>query len=148
MHFAFEQAFSKADAEELLARELTPESFEDRKADEPLYDSFPDEEKCRYISDLVRGVALRREELDGYIQQYARDWRITRIDRVAVSVMRVAMYEILYLPQVPDKVAINEAVEIAKKYLDTDVVGFVNGILGSFVRAVHPGEPEQPVEGV
>ena len=59
MHFAFEQAFSKADAEELLARELTPESFEDRKADEPLYDSFPDEEQCRYISDLVRGVALR-----------------------------------------------------------------------------------------
>ena len=146
MHLAFEQAFSDLEVEELLARELTPEAFADRKVDEPLYASFPEEEQRRYIAELVRGVAQRREELDGYIAQYAKDWRVARIDRVAVCVMRVAMYEILYLPQVPDKVAINEAVEIAKSYLDADVVGFVNGILGSFVRAVHPGEQE-PGEG-
>ena len=79
---------------------------------------------------------------------WAALWSFARIDRVAAAIMRVTMFEILYMPDVPNKVAINEAVEIAKKYLDTDVVGFVNGILGSFVRAVHPGEPEQPVEGV
>ena len=52
--------------------------------------------------------------------------------------MRVTMYEILYRPDVPNKVAINEAVEIAKGYVDEDVVKFVNGILGSFVRAEFP----------
>jgi N utilization substance protein B len=50
------------------------------------------------------------------------------------------MYEILYMPEIPNKVAINEAVEIAKKYLDDDVVKFVNGILGSFVRTEFPEE--------
>ena len=54
--------------------------------------------------------------------------------------MRVTMFEILYMPDVPNKVAINEAVEIAKKYLDEDTVKFVNGILGSFVRAECPAE--------
>ncbi|HIT31352.1 MAG TPA: transcription antitermination factor NusB [Candidatus Enterenecus stercoripullorum] len=140
MHLAFEQAFSNLEAEELLDRELTPEAFESRKKEEPLYSDFPDEEQRGYIAELVKGVAQRRAELDSRIEQYAKDWRVARIDRVAACVMRVAMYEILYLPQVPDKVAINEAVEIAKKYLDTDVVGFVNGILGSLVREEYPQE--------
>ena len=52
--------------------------------------------------------------------------------------MRVTMYEILYMPDIPNKVAINEAVEIAKKYLDDDIVKFINGILGSFVRTELP----------
>ena len=134
MHLSFEQAFSHGDVEELLARELTPEAFAARSGDEPLYRQFPDGDQLSYIAELVRGVARCREELDSRIEKYARDWRVARIDRVAASVLRLAMYEILHLPQVPDKVAINEAVEIAKKYLDTDVVGFINGILGSFVR--------------
>ena len=79
-------------------------------------------------------------ELDGYIEKYTKGWRFSRIDRVAASIMRVTMYEILYMPAIPNKVAINEAVEIAKKYLDEDVVKFVNGILGSFVRAEFPEE--------
>ena len=54
--------------------------------------------------------------------------------------MRLTMYEILYMPDVPNKVAINEAVEIAKKYLDEDVVRFINGILGAFVREEFPQE--------
>ena len=77
-------------------------------------------------------------ELDGYIDKYAKGWKFSRIDRVASAIMRVAMYEILYMPDVPDKAAINEAVEIAKKYVDDDVVKFINGILGSFVRTELP----------
>lgn len=144
MHLSFEQAFSRLDPEQLLARELTPEAFEARGADEPLYADFPDGEQEGYIRELVLGVAGRREELDRYMEQYAKDWRVTRIDRVAAAVMRIAMYEILYMPQVPRKVAINEAVEIAKKYLDTDVVGFINGILGAFVRAECSQDAAEP----
>ena len=73
-------------------------------------------------------------ELDHYICQYSHGWKINRISRTAWAVLRCAMYEILYMPDIPDGVAINEAVEIAKKYETPEVVKFMNGILGSFLR--------------
>ncbi len=138
MHFAFELVFSVVKVDELLGRELTPEAFEARSCDEELYAAFPDEEQKKFITTLVRGVAEHGAELDGYIARHAKGWKFSRIDRVAAAIMRVTMYEILYMPEVPNKVAINEAVEIAKKYVDEDVVKFVNGILGAFVRAEFP----------
>ena len=93
-----------------------------------------------YITRLVQGVGGHGAELDGYIEKYAKGWRFSRIDRVASAIMRVSMYEILYMPDIPNKAAINEAVEIAKKYLDDEVVKFINGILGSFVRTEVPEE--------
>ena len=72
------------------------------------------------------------------MDKYAKGWKFSRIDRVASAIMRVTMYEILYMPDIPNKVAINEAVEISKKYVDEDIVKFINGILGSFVRAELP----------
>lgn len=138
VHFAFELAFSDERAEALLERELTPESFALRGREEPLYAQMPGEGEREYITRLVRGVGSHGAELDGYIDKYAKGWKFSRIDRVASAIMRVTMYEILYMPDIPNKVAINEAVEIAKKYLDDDVVKFINGILGSFVRAEFP----------
>lgn len=138
MHLTFELAFSDIKADILLERELNEEAFALRAKDEPLYAEFPDEENYKYIRTLVLGVADHGAELDGYIEKYAKGWRFSRIDRVAAAIMRQTMYEILYRPDVPNKVAINEAVEIAKGYVDEDVVKFVNGILGSFVRAEFP----------
>lgn len=140
VHFAFELGFSSMSADDLLAQSLTEEEFELLGMDEPLYAQFPDKPQLEYITALVKGVFEHGAELDGYIGQYARGWRFSRIDRVAAAIMRVTMYEILYMPDVPNRVAINEAVEISKKYLDDDVVKFVNGILGSFVRAEFPEE--------
>lgn len=138
VHFAFELAFSDERAEALLARELTPEAFALRGREEPIYAQFPGEGELDYITRLVRGVGGHGAELDGYIDKYAKGWKFSRIPLVASAIMRVAMYEILYMPDVPDKAAINEAVEIAKKYVDDDVVKFINGILGSFVRTELP----------
>ena len=138
VHFAFELAFSSDSAGQLLERELTPEAFALRGREEALYAEFPDEGELKYITTLVRGVGSHGAELDGYIEKYAKGWRFSRINRVASAVMRVAMYEILYMPDIPNKAAINEAVEIAKNYLDDDVVKFINGILGSFVRTGLP----------
>lgn len=140
MHLTFELAFSDIKADELLSRELNREAFAARAADEPLYAEYPDPAQEQYICTLVRGVAEHGFELDSYIEKYAKGWRFSRIDRVAAAIMRVTMYEILYRPDVPNKVAINEAVEIAKGYADEDVVKFVNGILGSFVRAEFPDQ--------
>ena len=138
MHFAFELAFSSEKAELLLERELTPEAFAGKGRDEPLYAQFPGEGELEYITRLVQGVGSHGAELDGYIEKYAKGWKFSRIDRVASAIMRVTMYEILYMPDIPNRVAINEAVEIAKKYVDDDVVKFINGILGSFVRTELP----------
>ena len=138
VHFAFELAFSDERAQQLLERELTEESFAQRAKVEPMYVEFPGNGELDYIPKLVLGVGGHGAELDGYIEKYAKGWRFSRIDRVASAIMRVTMYEILYMPDIPNKVSINEAVEIAKKYLDDDVVKFVNGILGSFVRSELP----------
>lgn len=140
MHLTFELAFSDIKADELLGRELNREAFAARAVDEPLYAEYPDPAQEQYICTLVHGVAEHGFELDGYIEKYAKGWRFSRIDRVAAAIMRVTMYEILYRPDVPNKAAINEAVEIAKGYVDEDVVKFVNGILGSFVRAEFPDQ--------
>ena len=138
VHFAFELAFSDEKAQQLLDRELTEESFAQRSREEPMYAGFPDEGELNYITRLVLGVGGHGAELDGYIAKYAKGWKFERIDRVASAIMRGTMYEIMYMPDIPNKVAINEAVEIAKKYVGDDVVKFINGILGSFVREELP----------
>lgn len=134
MHFAFELGFTDESAEELLDRMLTPEVFASIAEVEPLYEEFPAPEEEAYIRRLVKGVGEHGYELDLYIEKYAKGWRFSRMPRTATAIMRIAMYEILYMPEIPDSVAVNEAVEIAKKYDDSDVVRFINGILGSFVR--------------
>lgn len=144
MHLVFEMMFTGVPAGELLERELNEESFALRAGAEPLYGEFPDSGSMAYITRVVTGVEEHAAELEDAIGQYARGWRVKRIDRVAAAIMRVCMYEILYMPDVPNSAAINEAVEIAKNYVDEDVVKFINGILGSFVRDRFP---EGPGEG-
>ena len=78
--------------------------------------------------------------MDGYISKYAIGWSFSRISRMAAAVMRVAMYEILYMPDIPPAAAINEAVELSKHYETQETASFINGILGAFVRGELPPE--------
>ena len=94
----------------------------------------PNAKQEQYIRRLVAGVADHAAELDDYIARYAQGWRFERIPLMASAVMRVAMYEILYMPDIPHGVAISEAVQIAGKYESAEVVKFINGILASFLR--------------
>ena len=120
--------------EETLERFFEPEHYASMAEEAPVFAEFPDEKQLDYIRTLVGLIAEHRAELDAYIEKYARGWKVRRIDRTAVAILRCAMSEILWLPEVPNAAAINEAVELAKKYEDEDVVSFINGILGSFVR--------------
>lgn len=138
VHLAFEIGFSSLTADELLSRRLTRESFARLAEEEPLYASFPNEKQENYIAGLVRGVYEHGAELDGYIERYAVGRRFSRINRMAAAVMRVTMFEILYMPEIPNAAAINDGVEIVRKYEEEDVVRFVNGVLGAFVRAEFP----------
>jgi len=138
VHMVFELGFSDQSAKQLLEDALTPETFALIGAEEPLYAQFPDEKQEQYIRSLVEGVFAHGAELDSYIERHAVGWSFARIPRVAAAIMRVSMYEVLYMPDIPNAAAINEAVEIAKRYETAEVVSFVNGILGAFVRTEFP----------
>jgi len=82
-----------------------------------------------YLKELVEGVASHLEELDAFIGRYSEHWRLERMTLVDRNLLRLAIYELLYQPQIPPKVVINEAVEMAKRYGSEASGGFVNGIL-------------------
>lgn len=134
VRLAYELNFTGRPVEELLEERLTPEAFAELEEEDSLYAEAPGPKQGSYIRRLVTGVSSHSAELDGYIAKYAKGWKFERIPLVASAIMRVAMYEVLYMPDVPNGAAINEAVEIAKHYETPETVKFINGILGTFVR--------------
>ena len=145
IHCSYSLGFSTQSADELLQQRLDKTGFLSWGEEDPLYGEYPNEKQLTYINALVRGVAEHAPELDQDISRYAKGWAFSRIPRTTTAIMRVAMYEILYMPEIPRKAAINEAVEIAKKYEDEKVVSFINGILGAFVRDQFPENAPKPV---
>ena len=134
IHLSYELSFTDRKIDELLDERLTAEVFSTLAEEDPIYNEAPNAKQAEYIRRLVKGVNEHAAELDGYIAKYAKGWSFARIPLVASAIMRVAMYEMLYMPEIPNGAAINEAVEIAKKYETPETVKFMNGILGSFVR--------------
>nr|WP_326184013.1 transcription antitermination factor NusB [uncultured Oscillibacter sp.] len=134
IHLSYELSFTDKPIDELLDERLTAETFATLAEEDALYQEAPNAKQADYIRRLVKGVDEHAAELDGYIAKYAKGWSFSRIPLVASAIMRVAMYEILYMQDIPNGAAINEAVEIAKKYETPETVKFINGILGSFVR--------------
>ena len=134
MHLAFELSFTDLPIGEFLDHYLSEEKFAELAPECELYAQRPNAKQEAYIRRLVSGVAEHAAELDADIEKYARGWRFERISLVASAIMRVAMYEILYMADIPQGAAISEAVTIAKKYETPEVAKFINGILGSFLR--------------
>lgn len=88
-----------------------------------------------FALQLANGAAEKQEELDVRIEAAAHKWSMQRISRVALAIMRLALYEIFYEQDIPTSVSINEAVELAKKYGCDEEATFVNGVLGGIVKA-------------
>ncbi len=89
--------------------------------------------------DLVQGVWSRRDELDKTISRFSRNWRVDRMGRVELTLLRLAMYELLYRQDVPAKVAINEALELTRQFGEDNATSFVNGILDAAAKALEKG---------
>ena len=118
-----------------------PEHYASLAAENALYAQRPSQKDVDFILRSVSGVAENRQRLDELIGKYARGWRTERISRSAAAILRQALFEILYMPDVPDASSIDEAVELAKGYEEPDVVAFINGVLGGFYRGeVAPAE--------
>ena len=96
-----------------------------------------DEEDLLYVNQMLDGVGAHTEEIDEFVSKYSKDWMIDRIARVDLSILRIAIYEMLYRKEdVPTGAAINEAVELAKRYGGERSYAFVNGILGSVAKEI------------
>ena len=88
-----------------------------------------------YINNTVKTTIENIDEIDAVIEKFSKGWKISRLAKVTLAVLRIAICEILYMDDIADSIAINEAVEIAKKYNDEKSSKFVNGILSSVYKS-------------
>ena len=140
MHLIYSQGFTGDEPEALIAARLEKEYYNKLSAENEIYEDRPSRAQMQYIDGVVAGVTNRTEELNNEIQKFSIGWDVTRVSRLARTIMQLAIFEILYVEDVPTGVAVSEAVRLAKKYDGDDTGAFVNGILGSFARSLNAEE--------
>ena len=94
---------------------------------------YATQEERSYISGKVLGILQMLPQIDEAIGSYSRGWKVERMPKADLAILRLAVYEIRYDEKIPDKVAVNEAVELAKRYGNDDSAAFINGVLSRFV---------------
>ena len=137
VHLIYSQGFTGDEPEVLVAARLEKEYYKNLSAENEVYEERPSRAQVGYLDGVVTGVANRQEELNAQIQKFSIGWDVSRISRLTRCIMQLAIYEILYMEDIPTGVAVSEAVRIAKKYDGDDTGSFVNGILGSFARSLN-----------
>ncbi len=140
VHLIYAQTFTGEEPEAVVSTRLDKEYYKQLSGENEVYEERPSRAQLAYIDSVVSGVSNRADELNGIIQQHAIGWDVTRISRLARSVMQLAIYEIRFVEDVPTGVAISEAVRLAKKYDGDDTGAFVNGILGTYARSLDAEE--------
>ncbi len=143
VHLIYGRNFTGEDPQNVVAIRLNKEYYAQLSEENDVYAERPSRAQLAYIDQVVTGVANREEDLNGIIQKFSIGWDISRISRLARSLMQLAIYEILYVEDVPTGVAVSEAVRLAKKYDGNDTGSFVNGILGSFARSLETPAAEE-----
>lgn len=120
--------------EDIIEEFFDKEYFATLAQEDELFSEYPDDNSKEYIVRLASTMDDYRIQIDKYIEKYAKGWKVSRISKTAMAVMRCAICEVLYMDDIPNGAAINEAVELAKGYDDAETVSFVNGVLGGFMR--------------
>ncbi len=118
-----------------------------RNDSEKLLDRFcknfnPSSETLPFFLKLVKGVIHFRAEVDAIIERFSSNWKLNRMPAVDRNVMRIAVYELLFCPDIPYKVSLNEAIDIGKKFGTEESGAFINGILDSIRMALEKKEIE------
>lgn len=153
VHLIYAREFTGEEPEAVVAARLDKEYYGKLSQENQVYAERPTRSQTAYIDNVVSGVANRVDDLNALIQKFSIGWDVRRISRLARAIMQLAMFEILYVEDVPTGVAISEAVRLAKLYDGDDTGAFVNGILGAFERSynvqkVHTEEASSPNETV
>ena len=146
VHLIYGRNFTGEEPQQVVTTRLSKEYYATLSDENDVYAERPIKAQVNYLDIVVAGVANREEELNAQSQKYSIGWDIKRISRLTRCVVQLAMFEILYLDDVPTGVAISEAVRIAKKYDGDDTGSFVNGILGAFARGLNAPAVEPVAE--
>ena len=146
VHLIYGRNFTGEEPNAVVETRLEREYYSKLSAENDVYAERPSCAQRAYIDAVTSGVANREDDLNETIQQFSIGWDVKRISRLTRSVMQLAIYEILYVEDVPTGVAISEAVRIAKKYDGDDTGSFVNGILGAFARSLSAPQTEETAE--
>lgn len=137
-------------------RKKTPEELADIIS-HSISEFAPTYDDPGFIKELVDGVLTRQEEIDGIITHYAPEWPIEQITVVDRNILRIGVYELKWVRNIPSKVAINEAIELAKTFGGESSGRFVNGVLGAIfkdmvtageVKEIDKTEPKKQVDGL
>lgn len=115
----------------MINKESVEEIIENFKEN---FDDNMNEGDFKYIREILEGIDNTTEELDKIIKESLVNWKIERISKINLAILRVATYEIIYVEDIPDKVSINEAIEITKKYSEEKSVSFVNAVLDKVLK--------------
>lgn len=105
----------------------------DEEDDPLLYASVSDSDR-QYITDKVMDIMSRKDDIDKTISEISEGWKLPRIGKEELAILRLGVYEVIYDGSIPEKVAINEAVELSKKYCDVSASKFVNALLAKLVK--------------
>ena len=136
VHLIYGRDFTGEEPEQVVSVRLAKEYYAKLSEENEIYAERPSRAQIAYLDKVVSGVANREEELNGHIQKFSIGWDVSRISRLTRAIMQLAIFETLYVDDVPTGVAVSEAVRLAKKYDGDDTGSFVNGILGSFARSL------------
>lgn len=120
MKLLYQLEFQKDDKKEQIAIALEDENFTQKDK--------------QYIEDIIDGVHSNLELIDSVIENKATGWKIGRLSKIDLSILRIGIYEILKREDIPYSVSVNEAVELAKKYSNEDAGAFVNGLLAKVTK--------------
>jgi N utilization substance protein B len=122
--------------------ELESNQGDVKKIIDQFWKNFDYPEELREFSErLVEGVTRHREAIDRLIRKYAKNWSLNRIDRVDRNILRAAIFELTHCSDIPPKVAINEAIELSKKYSTEKSPPFINGILDKVAQEIKKNNP-------
>lgn len=137
LHLIYSHSFTGDDPQQVVKTRLEEEYYGCLAQENEVYAELPSRRQVKYLDQVVAGVHDEQAHLNEIIGKFSIGWDVTRISRLARSIMQLAIYEIIHFEDVPANVAVSEAVRLTKKY-DTDSASFVNGILGSYVRSIQP----------
>lgn len=115
------QALFQLDSTELPIEEAIEHVLEEQKTD-------------AFLEQLVRGTMEHKEQIDAALEEKLENWTLNRLPKIERTVLRLSVYELLYLKDAPDRVVLNEAIELSKLYGDEKSSKFVNGVLSKFTQ--------------
>ena len=121
MKLLYQMEIQKSDKNEQIEMALEDESFTEKDK--------------KYIRNIIDGVNENVTIIDSIIEKNAMGWKLNRVSKIDLSILRIGIYEILYREDIPFSVSVNEAVELAKKYSNDDAGSFVNGLLAKVTKA-------------